>query len=664
MTHDRHEIDSRELAPDGLLGNERLHDYSKEPPGCEDLVARIEGLNKRLGEVQLLVERITEDLSIHGGGGRLALDFRIEATRSKVAQCSVELENISSSCKQGLVARIRDNFTSFRAGMSAARKKRRKKHDNKQASKDLSRIDFFGHEFTSILTTQHCTYVAELISASLLSIGVKSEIIFSEPDGGFSDGPHFVICPQMFEKLPGLYIAYQMEQSVSSRWFSPEYFSQLENAFAIFDYSIDNIKFLTSRGLHAKQIYYMPISHLATFRRKTKRPQKPMFDVLFYGDPNSPRRRSILEELQKNFAVKIVSEVFGDELYDLIERAKIIVNIHYYDNALLETTRLYECLSLGKVIVSEKGSDRAGAGELEGIVQFVETGDVEALVGALSSLLADKAALKARETVIAEFVSQRVNGFQFHFMRFLLAAGVITFDEFYRQAGSYVTFTGERVCLSLPEYVDRQADFKADDRFGFQVFTGLRHSIGWIGCGLSYKFIMRKALEQKMARIVVCEDDVLFYEDWEKRFDEVCRYLDTMNDWDVFCGLIADLHKETGVRQIDHFDTERFIHLDRMTSMVFNVYNKKFFKLMAAWDETLVEVETNTIDRYIETSANLQIVTTLPYLVGHKEDLYSTLWNSKNDQYNPMICGSIDRLAKLVGEYEGSRHEARRLEHT
>ncbi|VTN10213.1 Uncharacterised protein [Raoultella terrigena] len=49
---------------------------------------------------------------------------------------------------------------------------------------------------------------------------------------------HIVVCPQMFKQLPKHYIAFQMEQSVNSRWFTEEYFARLNNAVAIFDYSL------------------------------------------------------------------------------------------------------------------------------------------------------------------------------------------------------------------------------------------------------------------------------------------------------------------------------------------------------------------------------------------------------------------------------------------
>ena len=102
---------------------------------------------------------------------------------------------------------------------------------------------------TVILTTLHCLYVAQAISAALSRVGIDSKIIHERPVHGYNDDPYFVICPQMFAQLPRFYIALQMEQSGSSSWFAEEYLSILKNSLAILDYSTVNIDFLGRKGL-------------------------------------------------------------------------------------------------------------------------------------------------------------------------------------------------------------------------------------------------------------------------------------------------------------------------------------------------------------------------------------------------------------------------------
>ena len=103
-------------------------------------------------------------------------------------------------------------------------------------------------------------------------------------------------------------------------------------------------------------------------------------DVLFYGDTNCARRKKIISELDKSFNVHVESNLFGEEMLDIIRRSKVIINIHYYDGALLETPRIAEILALGKaVIVSERSNDPEEEVRFESFVDFVNVGDIEGL---------------------------------------------------------------------------------------------------------------------------------------------------------------------------------------------------------------------------------------------------------------------------------------------
>ena len=52
--------------------------------------------------------------------------------------------------------------------------------------------------------------------------------------------------------------------------------------------------------------------------------------------------------------------------------------------------------------------------------------------------------------------------------------------------------------------------------------------------------------------------------------------------------------------------------------------------------------------RYIEKEQNLKILLIFPYLVGHKEDLQSTIWGFNNTKYNELINDSINLMQKKI----------------
>ena len=308
-------------------------------------------------------------------------------------------------------------------------------------------------------------------------------------------------------------------------------------------------------------------------------------------------------------------------------------------------------MSLGtSMVISERSTDSNEDERLENIVDFVDIDDIDSLKERIAYWLNNESERIDRIKRNTDYLSKRANSFDFFFYRFLLANDLITFDRFYKISKRFIHFDGNRICLSLPEENERRKAFDADNKYGFQVFPGLRHKRGWTGCGLSYKFIMKKAKEQNMDNILVCEDDVYFPNDFEQRFEACMKYLENNKDWDVFQGLMADIGENT-ILKVDEKEAQTFVYLNHMISMVFNLYNENVYQYLIDWDERNCDVKTNTIDRALE-SHDLRIATTLPFLVGHKEDLQSTIWGFNNTQYNDLIKSSVIKLEELVDNFK------------
>ena len=210
----------------------------------------------------------------------------------------------------------------------------------------------------------------------------------------------------------------------------------------------------------------------------------------------------------------------------------------------------------------------------------------------------------------------------------------------------------DKVCLHLPEDVVRTTDFSNDNHYGFSFFAGLRHTQGWIGCAMSYKFMIMLARQQGLSKVTICEDDVEFPSDFASKWQEIQQYLDDrVLDWDIFSGLLAHLSDEANVLNVHSTHVLQYVTIDRLISMVFNVYNRQMYDVIAQWDSTNHDVQTNTIDRYLE-AYKLKIITTSPFLVGHKEDLQSTIWGFQNTQYRDLIANSSKLLKAKILEHE------------
>ena len=73
-------------------------------------------------------------------------------------------------------------------------------------------------------------------------------------------------------------------------------------------------------------------------------------------------------------------------------------------------------------------------------------------------------------------------------------------------------------------------------------------------------------------------------------------------------------------------------------------FREYLMDIYPGWNENDRDVETNTIDRYLERNSQLKVVVTEPFLVGHKEEQHSTIWGFQNTQYAEMIIRSNDLL--------------------
>jgi glycosyltransferase involved in cell wall biosynthesis len=247
-----------------------------------------------------------------------------------------------------------------------------------------------------VLATRHVSYLALVIKAAIESCAIKCNVYYDD-DICFDYGQRFVVlCPHVFRSVPRHYAAFQLEQSVSSRWFTADYFERLQRAQIVLDYSKQNIEFLVANGVSRRRIIHLPIATdpdylaiLTSVYPGIALPQQKTIDVLFYGDPHSPRRKLFLDHLHKRFNLTMVDKVFGAELQQLISKAKIVANIHYYEGALLETTRLSEALSLGVPVVSEKASDQSDHEHLSSAVAFTNIDDASAMAEAIAALLDD-----------------------------------------------------------------------------------------------------------------------------------------------------------------------------------------------------------------------------------------------------------------------------------
>ncbi len=160
-------------------------------------------------------------------------------------------------------------------------------------------------------------------------------------------------------------IIFNLEQvSPEVQWFDLTYFRQFLNA-PLWDYNQKNIRILSQAGV--PQISHVPLGYVpemtvAPIARawldQTPEPEVVQdIDVLFYGSM-SGRRRETLDALKARGLNVMIGDTdhpcIGEYRDQLIARAKVVVNIHYYETVgIFEIVRVSYLLANGKAVVSE-----------------------------------------------------------------------------------------------------------------------------------------------------------------------------------------------------------------------------------------------------------------------------------------------------------------------
>jgi hypothetical protein len=90
-----------------------------------------------------------------------------------------------------------------------------------------------------------------------------------------------------------------------------------------------------------------------------------------------------------------------------VHRATAVLNIHNHNSSALETHRLNYLLSMGKIVISERGSDSSLAREYEGVVRFV--GSMEEMYLAMLEVCGLSEEERAREGERGRQLFERLN---------------------------------------------------------------------------------------------------------------------------------------------------------------------------------------------------------------------------------------------------------------
>jgi hypothetical protein len=509
-----------------------------------------------------------------------------------------------------------------------------------------------------IITTKLIESIAINISKFLQELGYSVIIQYdlSEDDciKSTENELYIIINVMMIQhhKFPKLYILYQVEQS-RSKWFNSTYYNYLDNADFIWEFSIKNR--ILYKDIELNKIFYqmMPFYYDKNLTNKNIEIQ---YDILFYGAANN-RRRTILNNLSKIFNIKIGFNKYDNEKEDLILKSKIILNLHYYDDCALESCRLNEILQYDKIIISEKpcSSDWYNQSLYDNLVDFVDVINDD-----LSNI--DNLINKIKYYLDSDNYNNKINKIKEKKMilhdksKFNLCKNIFNIIKLNNYFFDYELKKNIIYCLHLIETPERFNIFKKINqnklyKTNLEIFPAFKFNPGWKGCALSYVNLIYNAKRCNLDNITICEDDCRFPYDFNEKYKIIKEFLNTIK-WDIFSGVIANLPEDVNILKIYEYKNIKFIEIDKIYSMVFNIYNKSAYDTIIKWNFNNNNTNINTIDKYFHYT-NLKFITTYPFYFDCL-DVNTTLWGNNNlyTYYNKMFQKSLDILESKIKNYK------------
>jgi SAM-dependent methyltransferase len=182
--------------------------------------------------------------------------------------------------------------------------------------------------------------------------------------------------------LPPDAIIYNSEQiQADSPWLSGPYRRAL-SGHTVWDYSVENIRRAAELGIG--ELRHVPLGYVPELSRIA--PANEDVDVLFYGSVN-PRRQAVLRALEAaGLKVAALFGVYGEERDRAIARARIVLNMHFYEAKIFEIVRVAYLLNNARAVVAECGPGTTIEPDLRDSILGVPYGE---LVGACLQLVSD-----------------------------------------------------------------------------------------------------------------------------------------------------------------------------------------------------------------------------------------------------------------------------------
>ncbi|MEM5331488.1 hypothetical protein VSR34_33670 [Paraburkholderia sp. JHI2823] len=210
--------------------------------------------------------------------------------------------------------------------------------------------------------------IAETLHYGLLALGYDSVLT---AEGQLPERQHIVLGANLLPHYPlplsADAILYNFEQvQHDSLHFPPEMLAMMRR-HTVWDYNQQNATKLASLDVQVSAI--VPVGYVPELSRIELAAQ-PDIDVLFFGSINARRQATIDQMRALGLRVETLFGVYGAARDAVISRAKLVLNVHYYEAKVLEMPRIAYLLANRCAVLSEHSADPVEDAALANGVKF------------------------------------------------------------------------------------------------------------------------------------------------------------------------------------------------------------------------------------------------------------------------------------------------------
>lgn len=189
-------------------------------------------------------------------------------------------------------------------------------------------------------------------------------------------------------QVPANAVIYNLEQvSAHDVPMKPQYLDLLRNR-RTWDYSRRNVAALAKLGVRAR---FVPIGYREELARVAPAPRQDI-DVLFYGAMNDRRRRVLDQLAARGVETLALQNYYGPLRDSFISRARVVLNMHFYDRGVFEIVRASYLFANGVAVAAERNPDTDIEPDMQDAALFAP---YDGLADACVALLSDDARRRA-----------------------------------------------------------------------------------------------------------------------------------------------------------------------------------------------------------------------------------------------------------------------------